>query len=448
MKDLTGTSVIFLDLDSPLARGFFASSPVPDAGFILDVRNNPVDPEQVVVLVKAGSIEEVARAMGKLSHYGKYSYLSFDRGNIREKRIMETDQGLGLVLDVLPKGIPVPKTFDFETIIDELRSKRVIYVGETHTSFEDHRLQLQIIRALFIRDPNLAIGMEMFERPCQAVLDDYLAQRVDEATFLKQSHYFKRWGYDYRLYRDIIDFARRNNIPIVALNAEKSLVEKVFKGEDGVFGLSEEERALIPVDRDLTMPGYRERIEPVFISHGNQSKDGSLNGFLQSQAIWDETMADSIARYLGDHPKLRMVVVAGGGHVAYGTGIPKRVFRMNQEPFAIVLPYKGGDIEPELADYLMFVSPYPLQDLPVLGVALEEKESGLAIENLVPHGQAHKAGLKKGDVLLALDGKDVQALEDIKIALLYREKGQTVRVRIRRGQELFGDETLEIEVPL
>ena len=448
MKDLTGASVIFFDLDSPLARGLFARPLVTDAGFILEVRNNPIDPEQVFVLIKAGSTEEVARATGKLSHYGKYSYLSFDRGDIREKRIMETDQGLGLVLEVLPKGIPVPKAFDFEKIIDELQGKRVIYVGETHTSYEDHRLQLQVIRALFSRDPNLAIGMEMFERPYQAVLDDYLAQRIDEPTFLKQSHYFNRWGYDYRLYRDIIDFARRNNVPIVALNAEKPLVEKVFKGEDGVFGLSEEEKTTIPVDRDLTMPGYRERLEPVFVSHGNQNNGGSFNGFLQSQAIWDETMADSIARYLMDHPKSRMVVVAGGGHVAYGTGIPKRVFRMNQEPFAIVLPYHGGDIEPGLADYLMFVSPYPLPDLPVLGVALEEKESGLAIANLVPHGQAQKADLKKGDVILALDDKEVSSLEDIKIVLLYKEKGQTVRVRIRRSQEMFGDETLEIEVPL
>ena len=44
----------------------------------------------------------------------------------------------------------------------------LVCVGETHDSDLHHRVQLQIIKALFARDERLGVGMEMFQRPFQS----------------------------------------------------------------------------------------------------------------------------------------------------------------------------------------------------------------------------------------------------------------------------------------
>ena len=50
----------------------------------------------------------------------------------------------------------------------------------------------------------------------------------------------QRWGYDYRLYAPIVRYARDNDLPLIALNASRELVDKVRRsGFDGIDGRSE-----------------------------------------------------------------------------------------------------------------------------------------------------------------------------------------------------------------
>ena len=44
---------------------------------------------------------------------------------------------------------------------------------------------------------------------------------------LKQTEYFTRWRFDYRLYRPILRFARDQGLPLVALNVPRELTERV-----------------------------------------------------------------------------------------------------------------------------------------------------------------------------------------------------------------------------
>ena len=192
----------------------------------------------------------------------------------------------------------------------------MVYIGETHNRYEDHLLQLRVIRALYHQNPDLAIGMEMFNRADQEVLDAYvLNHEIDEAEFLRRTHYFTNWRYDYRYYQPIVNFARANRIPVIALNLPQKTVSEVFKGE-GLSGLTEKQQAQIPPDRDLAMSGYRERIGSFFQMHRQApGQPGNFNNFLQAQAIWDETMAASVADFLEARPDYRMAVVAGRGHI-------------------------------------------------------------------------------------------------------------------------------------
>ncbi len=448
-KDLANNSLLFLGTAGRLSRSLFAQPDHPASAFTLDVRNNPLDPDQVAVLVTAPDAEQVAAAAGKLRHYGKYSYLSFKNGRIQEKNIAATDDGMIIELAVLPAGIKTSQINSFGSIIADLFHKRIIYIGENHTSYEDHLLQLEIIRALYEEDPRLAIGMEMFTRPYQAVLDRYLAGETDEKTFLKESHYFKTWRFDYRLYRDIINFAKHNHIPVIALNLEQNIVNQVFKG-GGTGSLDQEEASLLPPDRKLDAPGYRERIESAYMMHAGRRQNDNFSGFLQAQALWDETMAETIAGYLQDHPDERMAVIAGRGHVDRRNAIPPRVERRLPVSQAVVVNSTGSANQEDTADYVFFSPPAGLPPLPLLGVILEGTENGegVLVTALTPQGPAKEAGVREKDIILAIDSEPVNDIEDVKIAMLYKEKKDAVTVRIRRSAFLFGRKELEIKIPL
>jgi len=435
-KDLAGKSVIFLGSDSRLARSLFAGQPQAAQGFTLETKENPLAPGQVAVLTAAASAAETAAATAKLAHYGRYSALHFNLGRVERKIIADTDQGLRLTIDTPPMGIALPQASSFAAIMEQLADKRVVYVGETHTRHEDHLLQLRVIRALFAQNPRLAIGMEMFSREAQAVLDRYVAGELSEREFLKQSGYFSKWGYDYRLYREIINFARRHHLPIVALNQEKAIVGKIFK--EGTSALTAEEIAKIPADRDLAIPGYRQRISEVFAMHGQPGSPakGQINGFFQAQALWDETMAESVADFLSANPESRMVVLAGHGHTDKATAIPPRVARRLPDiRQAVILNSNGEELAQAEADYLIFSKPVALPPAAVLGVMLTNTAEGPRVEGLSEQSKAKAAGILEKDLIIALDEESVVTIDELKIILLSKETGKPVRVMIKRKSD-------------
>jgi uncharacterized iron-regulated protein len=104
----------------------------------------------------------------------------------------------------------------FDQLLSALDGKRVIFVGESHDRYDHHLNQLAVIRGLHERGADLAIGTEFFQEPFQPDLDEYVAGRIDEKTLLRKTEYFERWRFDYRLYRDIVTYARDKGIPLRA----------------------------------------------------------------------------------------------------------------------------------------------------------------------------------------------------------------------------------------
>ncbi len=447
-QDLASGSVIFLGTGSKTSRRLFAKPGLPAEGFTLQVLANPLNPEATAVLVSAEDPNEVLRATPKLSHYGKYSYLQFQGGRIVDKKITDTAMGQRFFLDEPPDGIEVKSELSFDLIVDRLKESRVVYIGETHNRYEDHLLQLRVIRALYHQNPDLAIGMEMFNRADQEVLDAYvLNHEIDEAEFLRRTHYFTNWRYDYRYYQPIVNFARANRIPVIALNLPQKTVSEVFKGE-GLSGLTEKQQAQIPPDRDLAMSGYRERIGSFFQMHRQApGQPGNFNNFLQAQAIWDETMAASVADFLEARPDYRMAVVAGRGHIEKENAIPPRVTRRLAVSQSVLLNAESREITTDTADYVFFSPPAELPPPALMGVILKQEGDRVAIETVSPHGMAGKAGLKEGDIFLALDNQPVKTIEDIRIIMFFKKHGKDkVKVKIRRPRKIFRDQELEFEV--
>ncbi len=136
-----------------------------------------------------------------------------------------------------------------------------------------------------------------------------------------------------------------------------------------------------------------------------------LDGFLRIQTLWDETMAENIARTMAEQgPDHRMVVMAGGNHIRYGFGIPRRVYRRLPTSY-ILIGSREIAIPAEKQDKLMNVDmpgfPMPPYDyllyteyesLPgervKLGVRMKEAEGKVVVEGVVPNSTADKAGVQ------------------------------------------------------
>ncbi|MFZ5776064.1 MAG: ChaN family lipoprotein [Thermodesulfobacteriota bacterium] len=449
-QELANKDLLFLGAGGRLVRSLLAPAQ-GGQGFFLEVRDNPLAPGRVAAVAGSTSAEQTRLGLAKLAHYGKYSRLRFEQGRLAEKAIADAD--LGLIWEIEPPlmGMAMPPSLSLAQISQQLRETRVVYVGETHTRYEDHLLQLRLIRALFEQGRPLAIGMEMFGRSAQPALDRYLSGASDETMMLKESRYFSRWGYDYRLYRDILRFARRHGIPVIGLNQDKEITSTVFR--EGIDGLSEEARALLPMDRDLSLSGYRERIAEAFAMHGaHGARPGQENRFLQAQAIWDETMAETTADYLASHPQHRMVVLAGNGHTDRRTGIPPRVARRLPGISQAVAANADPDGQPtDAADYVLFSPPASLPAAPVLGVMLQRHADGVEVLGFSEEGKAREAGIQEGDVIVGAAGRPVADLDDLKIILLDAAQDHPLPVRLKRPGGLLaggGWESVEVSVPL
>ncbi len=457
-KELAEHDLLFLGDGQPRARALFGPSAAAE-GFRLDVRRNPLNPERVAVLAASGGKEETASAAGRLSHYGKYSLLAFVEGRNTIKEIQPTESGLRFVLEDLPQGGATRDLDSFSKIVEKLAEARVVYVGETHTSAADHLLQLRLVEALHRQNPRLAVGMEMFPAAAQPVLDRYTRgeETFDERSFLKESSYYEVWRYDWRYYRDIVNFAKTHKLPVIGLNLDRQVVSEVFR-TGGTDSLSPEMRDALPLDRDLDMAGYTDRLTDIHAMHLEGSHgQGGISGFVQAQAIWDETMAANIVRFLETNPGYRMVVLAGAQHTRKDSGIPPRVARRLPVTQATVVNAAGDRSPLDLdlvTDYYFFASAADLPETPKIGVVLatvtRDGRSFLKISEISPHGKAAAAGLMEDDILAEVGGIEVTSMADLHFAMLDTKPGDIIGVKVRRkgdGEERTVDLQVELTLP-
>jgi uncharacterized iron-regulated protein len=340
------------------------------------------------------------------------------------------------------RGAPTIKS-----LIPELVNNRVIYVGETHTRYDHHLIQLEIIRQVHALHPELAIGMEFFQNPFQQHLDEYIRGELDEREMLRRTEYYDRWRYDYRLYAPILRFAREQGIPLVALNLPAELTQKVSRV--GLDDLSDEERAQIPDDIDRSDEAYTQRLKKIYSQHP-ESQAPNFEKFLTAQLLWDEGMAQAIVDYLTAHPATHMIVLAGSGHLAYGSGIPKRVSRRMPLDSSIVLNNWEDTLDPGLADIVLLPQEQVLPKAGKLGASLDEDEDQgiVRLEACLPDSPCANTGLKAGDQILSIDGEAITSMAALRVMMWDKQPGDTITLTIQRKHWFAPVEELTYQITL
>jgi uncharacterized iron-regulated protein len=218
-----------------------------------------------------------------------------------------------------------------QQILRSIAPANIIYLGEFHDSASDHADQLAILDYLRQQKSSsgLAIGLEMFQKPYQPIIDQYLAGKISEQQLVAQTEYEKRWGWPWENYAPLLQFAKANQIPVIALNTPTEVLRKVSKG--GLDSLQAADFQYIPPASEINKSNltYRDLILESYQQHKAQALATSpdFDRFYTAQLLWDETMAATAAEFYQQHPQTQLVVIAGQAHIRYGYGIPDRVSR-------------------------------------------------------------------------------------------------------------------------
>jgi len=149
--------------------------------------------------------------------------------------------------------------------------------------------------------------------------------------------------------------------------------------------------------------------------------------------LWDETMAESAAKYMQANPEKTFVVIAGNGHLEYGYGIPDRVKRRTGADYALVV--QDMDYIDGIGDYILYPEEMGYEASPKMGVMVDETDDGLLVKKVFPDSIASGAGIEKGDYIIDFNGIEIFELDDIRLALMYAQKDKSYKFKVQRGDE-------------
>jgi uncharacterized iron-regulated protein len=283
----------------------------------------------------------------------------------------------GLEAAALPYAIVDARTgrsVDEKAFWARVGKARAICVGEDHTNPHHHWVQLAVVQHLakdLPKGARLALGMEMFQRPFQGVLEDYAAKRIDAAALRSRAGWEERWGYDWGFYAQTIDATVAAGGHLLALNASRELTKKVVR--KGLESLTPDEKAQVP-ELNLTDAGHRAWFDTLMDSmggaHAHSTKAPAMpddethkaakpapppvempsaERIYTVQVIWDESMADGAAKWLNATPSGHAVILAGNGH-CHDTAIVNRLKRRGITDVISVRPVV--DVDGQVAESL------------------------------------------------------------------------------------------------
>lgn len=216
--------------------------------------------------------------------------------------------------------------------------QQVVLLGERHDNEAHHRWQLHTLAGLHALRNDMVIGLEMLPRSAQPTLDAWVAGDIDAETLLEKSRWEEVWGFDATLYMPILAFARMNNTPLVALNINPALRQRLVN--EGWEHVPAAERHAIPPPTTAS-EAYQTRLTEAFEQHDMGDDSEMLGRFIQAQLTWDVAMAQRLAE-AADEGALA-VGLMGLGHVAYNEGVPHQLEALGIERILSLLPWEQNN---------------------------------------------------------------------------------------------------------
>lgn len=216
-----------------------------------------------------------------------------------------------------------------QQIVEAIGKSNVVFLGENHDDAAAHFLQAEILKKTFenyAKQRRVALSLEMFERDAQIVVDEYLKDLITEKKFLDDSRPWNNYKTDYR---PLVEYAKQNKLPVIAANAPRRYVNMVSRnGRDSLDQLSSEAKKwLAPLPFAAPSAEYSAKFNALMGSA--KSETSAPSKILEAQALWDATMAFSIAEYTKKEKTALVVHLNGSFHTENRLGIAEQLLKLN-----------------------------------------------------------------------------------------------------------------------
>ena len=210
-----------------------------------------------------------------------------------------------------PTPAPVAET-RLRALIDAMRSRPVVLLGEVHDNAAQHALRTQALRALLDGGARPALLMEQFDREQQAAIDRVLARpgaTVDAVIAAGAPDAAAMQGWDWVLYRPYLALALAHRLTIIAANVSRSDTRRLLQSGLPALGFD----AKVPHDIDTA------QAQAIVASHCGMLDDTQARRMVSAQVARDQFMA----RILEANAAQGALLLAGNGHVRTDIGVPR-----------------------------------------------------------------------------------------------------------------------------
>lgn len=219
----------------------------------------------------------------------------------------ETDKPAYLIYDSNGEVV------DYSQFAERAADADLIFFGELHNSAIAHWIQLELIQDLAADlSKNTKIGMEMFEADQQVLIDEYFDGFISQGSFENEARLWNNYQTDYK---PVLEFARENEMEVIATNIPRRYASSVYGNGlsvlDNLSNPAKQWIAPLPIEVDLTLPGYQNMMEA---AHGHGG-----DNLIYAQAVKDATMAHFILLNMGIDDQL--IHLNGSYHSANREGI-------------------------------------------------------------------------------------------------------------------------------
>lgn len=232
---------------------------------------------------------------------------------------------------------------DLEQIVAAIEKSDAVFLGELHDDTVGHAIQFDLFRqavARFAPDRSVALSLEMFERDVQVVVDEYLAGLISETHLMSSS---RPWGNYKTDYRPLLELAKEKRLAVIAANAPRRYVNMVSRnGREALTRLSKDARKwLAPLPYGEPSEAYARKFRAL-MGPSAEAQMG-IEKILASQALWDATMAHSVARYLKDRKKPLVIHLNGGFHTESRLGTVEHLLKYRPKTKVLVVTIRYED---------------------------------------------------------------------------------------------------------
>ncbi|WP_373942611.1 ChaN family lipoprotein [Vibrio chagasii] len=249
---------------------------------------------------------------------------------------------------------PQGEALSLNALPQELLDADVVLIGEWHTHSAIHRFQTDFLKARQNADSNIALSMEQFTREHQDTLNQYLNGETGEQVLISKAAAWPNYESDYRA---LVEFAKANDLDVIAANAPKPFVQCIGrKGLPYLDQLSSEQRDWVATEVNIGDSPYKEK----FMASMHHGTPEQTEKQFAAQVTWDETMAESIVDYLATNPGKQVIHVAGKFHTEGGLGTAASISRRNPDlKVAIITPVEA--LSSDSSDYQLQVLSPPVR---------------------------------------------------------------------------------------